>query len=98
MTGIQLYSLNGGSTYDLLLKPSLVLGETTPQNQTLLLATHKGEWKERPMVGVGLADIINDHDLAGWRRLITEQFEMDGQCIDTLKIDSAGLTLEAHYK
>ncbi len=98
MTGIQLYSPDGGSTYDLLLKPSLTLGETTPQNQTLLLATHKGEWKEQPMVGVGLEDIVNDHDYAGWRRLIAEQFEMDGQRIDTLKIDSQGLTLEAHYK
>lgn len=97
MTGIQLYS-DDGQRYDLLLRPHITLGETTAQNQALILATRKGEWKESPLLGVGLEDIVNDHDFSGWKRLIAEQLEMDGQQIDLLTIDGKGLRLEAHYK
>ncbi len=98
MTALQLYSPDSGSTYDLLLEPSLTLGEATAQNQALILATCKGEWKENPLLGAGLKDIVNDHDFAGWKRTIAEQLEQDGQQIDLLTIDSTGMTLEAHYK
>ncbi len=97
MIGIQLHSRDE-QTYDLLLQPHLTLGETTAQNQALILATRKGEWKENPLLGAGLEDIVNDHDFSGWKRLIAEQLEQDGQQIDLLAIDSTGLTLEAHYK
>ncbi|MGM9817722.1 MAG: hypothetical protein ACI30B_01910 [Paludibacteraceae bacterium] len=94
MTGLQL-----NADYDLLVKNGrMVLGETTPQNQALILGTHKGEWKESPLLGVGLSDVVNDHDWNGWKRTITEQFEMDGQRIDRLEISEKGLTLEAKYK
>ncbi len=35
----------------------LVLGDTTLQNQALILQSQKGEWKEHPMVGCGIGDM-----------------------------------------
>jgi len=94
MRGIQLHT-----DYDLLIvNGAMQLGETTPQNQALILGAQKGEFKELPLLGVGLADIVNDHDFAAWKREITEQLERDGQRIDKLEINSQGLTLEAKYK
>lgn len=94
MKGIQLHT-----DYDLLIvNGALQLGETTPQNQALILGANKGEFKELPMLGVGLADIVNDNDFDSWKREITEQLERDGQRIEKLNINSQGLTLEAHYK
>lgn len=75
----------------------LFVAETTPQNQAFLLVAHKGEFKENPTVGVGVADMLNDHDFAHWRRLITAEFERDGQTIDKLVLNEKGLTIEAHY-
>ena len=40
-----------------------VIGDSTMQNQYLILATHKGEWKENPYVGAGLEDMIGDDDV-----------------------------------
>lgn len=99
MIGVQCTEGDGGVGYDLLVKNGkLSIGDTTSQNQALLLMSHKGDFKADPTVGVGLTDIVNDHDFASWSRSITEQFEADGQRIDKLSIDSKGITLSATYK
>ena len=74
------------------------LAETTAQNQTLILVANKGDFKEHPLLGVGISGIVNDNDYGFWERQITEQLEADGQQIDKLEITSKGLTLEAEYK
>ncbi len=106
MTGIQLISSATG--YDLAMNvqrdnqgkvvSGLVLGETTHQNQALILTAHKGEFKEHPTLGVGLQDIINDHDMTMWKRLITDELEKDGMRVDKLTLTEDGLHLEAVYK
>ncbi len=76
---------------------TLAIGPVTSQNQALILATHMGEWKESPTMGVGLADIAYDHQLEAWRRRITEAFEADGMRIDRLALTTESLTIEADY-
>ncbi len=108
MTGIALTINEAGTGYDLKLDirrdttgkivQGMVLEETTPQNQTMILVANPGEFKEHPAWGVGLGNIINDHDLAAWRRKIREQIEADGQRITTLELTEKGLKLEAQYK
>ena len=94
MIGLQL-----NSDYDLLIENgTLTLGETTPQNQAVILDAHKGEIKEYPLLGVGLSDIVNDHDFNAWKREITEQLELDGQRIEKLELSESVLTLTAVYK
>lgn len=107
MTGIQATLSPDRRGYDLLLDvrrdtqgritQGICLSEATPQNQAFLLVAHKGEFKEHPTIGVGMADMLNDHDFAYWRRLITYEFERDGQTIDRLELNDKGLTIEAHY-
>lgn len=107
MTGIECILSDDQRGYDLavdvrrdalgLITQGLFTGETTPQNQAFLLVAHKGEFKENPTIGVGLSDILNDHDFAYWRRLIAIEFERDGQTIDKLVLNEKGLTIEAHY-
>ncbi len=76
MVGMQLTSSNGG--YDVAIVGSgMILGETTPQNQAVILTAHKGEFKEFPTMGVGIDDIANDHDFESWKRLITSELEGD---------------------
>lgn len=75
----------------------LKIGDIMRQNQALIMVMHKGELKENPSVGVGISDIINDHQLDKWRAEIREQLEMDGQKVDSVKLDNYGLTIEAEY-
>lgn len=97
MTGIELHVAE--QTYDLrIVDGRISLAETTPQNQTLILVAHKGEFKEHPMVGVGIADMVNDHDFSLWKREITNQLELDGQRVNKLNITSKGIELDAEYQ
>lgn len=99
MIGIALIPNADGSAYDLdLSRGGMTLMEVTHQNQAMLLAAQPGEYKEYPAVGVGIKDMLLDHNERGWRRRIAEQLEADGQRIKRLEITSEGIDLEAEYK
>jgi hypothetical protein len=75
----------------------LTLGETLPQNQALILTLHQGELKEAPAVGCGISDMLLDNQPLYWRARIREQLEMDGQTVDSVKITTSGISIDAHY-
>lgn len=87
--------------YGLMTDPAahdLVAGDTTLQNQALILVSHKGEWKERPMVGCGIGDMANDDDTNAWRRAIREELARDGMRVRSLKIDGENIVIDADYE
>ncbi len=75
----------------------LAIGDILRQNQALILALHKGELKERPSTGCGIADMLLDNDPLYWRSLVREQLEMDGQKVDKVGITKTGIVIEATY-
>ena len=88
-------------SYDLATDPTthdLVLGDTTLQNQALILQAQKGEWKEHPMVGCGIGDMANDDDTNAWRRAIREELARDGMKVRNLKIEENNITIDADYE
>ena len=93
MTGIQI-----GDDYDMVVKDgSLLVGDTTAQNQAVIIASHKGEFKEQPSVGVGISDMLLDHDSLAWRQEIREQLEIDGQTVNKITVTKTGITVDANY-
>ena len=54
--------------------------------------------KQFPMLGAGINDIINDHDLSAWKRTITETLEADGQLVNKVDISGGQLTIDSKYK
>ena len=88
-------------SYDLAINPAthdLVLGDTTLQNQALILQSQKGEWKEHPMVGCGIGDMANDDDTTAWRRAIREELARDGMKVRNLRIEENNITIDADYE
>lgn len=75
----------------------LVLGETLPQNQALILQLHKGELKDDVSVGVGIADMLLDNDALAWRSEIREQMEMDGQTVASVVIEKDRVIINSKY-
>lgn len=98
MTGIRLIQDSDGNVDLELSGGQMAVGDVTGQNQYLLLYSHKGDWKEHPALGAGIADIANDHDLHHWERLIAKNLEADGLTIETLKLTTDKLTLKARYR
>lgn len=79
------------------IEEGLRVGDVLRQNQALILTLHKGELKERPMVGVGLSDMLLDNDPMYWRSTIREQLELDGQTVGSVKVTTKGVRIEAEY-
>ena len=75
----------------------LQLGETTPQNQAIIIQSHKGELKENPALGVGISDMLLDNDPLSWRVRIREALELDGEVVESIKITSSEVQINAHY-
>ncbi len=75
----------------------LVVGDILRQNQALILVLHKGELKSDPSVGVGLSDMLLDHDLLTWKREIREQMELDGQTVGNVSIDNDKIVIDSEY-
>ena len=98
MKGLRLIQDGNGQVDLELAGGGMAVGEVTEQNQYLLLKTHAGEWKESPLVGVGIDDVVNDHDLERWERAISEALEGDGQMIEKLELTTERLTIIARYK
>lgn len=78
----------------------LALGDTMAQNQYLILMSQKGEVKEHPTLGVGIADMLNDNDVLSWKRKVRVGLQADGMEVDKLDIDSDGhiKDLSAKYR
>lgn len=101
MTGIQL------TDYDLAVKVErdssgkilngMVVGDVLHQNQAVILSIRKGELKENPSVGVGLADMLLEHDLAAIQNEIRQQLEMDGQKVSMVRVTHQEVIINAKY-
>lgn len=74
------------------------VGDVTLQNQALIIASQKGEWKENPMLGCGIDDMANDETTAGWQRSIREELERDGLSVSKIKINNGLIEIEAQYE
>lgn len=77
----------------------LVIGNTTYQNQAVILQALKGELKEYPVMGVGISDMVCDNEATGWKREIALQLELDGMAVNDVEIDlnNSKLTIDAEY-
>ena len=82
-----------------LIAGGLEIGRTTYQNQAVILQAHKGEFKEYPLLGAGISDILGDDEITAWKREISLQLESDGMTINTVEIDTVKnkVTIDAEY-
>lgn len=73
-------------------------GESTLQNQTLILIAHQGEFKQTPEIGVGIQDLLLSDELLEYRHRIRNHFAMDKLRIKELELYEIGnLKINASY-
>ena len=75
-----------------------VAGESLGQAEQLLLLTGKGEWKQTPTAGVGLADYVEGHSESDMCREIRQQMEMDGIRVRRLTLTDGKLEVDSEWK
>lgn len=73
-----------------------VVGESTLQNQSLILVANTGDLKESPMLGVGIDNCILDSDMRDCEYEIRKQFTLDGMKVKKLNLKKC--IIEAEYE
>lgn len=74
------------------------LGYSDNQQQKLILSTNKGDWKEYPILGVGIEDILDNDNYVGVLIEIKKQLQYDGMNVNNVKFEENGkITIEGNY-
>ncbi len=94
MKGIRLIQDDSGAVDIELDGGTMATGETQFQEEYLVLASQKGEWKEHPLVGVGVADMVGDEDLRYWKREIMENLARVGIKIKGVSLNNGQLEIK----
>lgn len=77
----------------------LVVGEVTAQNQRTILMAEKGEIKEAPLMGVGVASFLDDDNSDRLFREIRMQLKADRQDVKQIRFSATGqLEINAGYE
>jgi len=93
MKGIQLIE-NSGDVDLNVAEGTMAVEETQAQEEYLVLVTQRGEWKENPLVGVGVSGMVGDEDLRYWKREITENLARVGIKIKGVSLKNGILELK----
>ena len=74
------------------------IGYSDNQQQMAILTTDKGEWKERPEVGVGIAQMLADDLYTEMLIEVKKQLEYDGMQINDVALQEGGkLLIDGQY-
>ena len=81
-----------------LLAGDFEVGHSDNQQQKAILTTEKGEWKEHPEVGVGIAQMLADDLYTEVLIEIKKQLEYDGMQINDVALQKGGkLLIDGQY-
>lgn len=81
-----------------LLAGDFEVGHSDNQQQKAILTTEKGEWKEHPEVGVGIAQMLADDLYTEVLIEIKKQLEYDGMQINDVALKEGGkLLIDGQY-
>lgn len=73
-------------------------GDVTVQNVNAILKGQPGEFKEVPTVGVGIDNMLLDHDYLLYKHKIRQQLTAEGMQINSLEIVNQDIDINANYK
>ncbi len=75
------------------------IGDATLQHQHHILIAQKGEFKEAPEIGVGIANMLLDENPRKILTQIRRNFEYDGMKVNSLEFNEKGnIVVDAPYK
>lgn len=75
----------------------MIIGDVLHQNQAIILSMRKGDLKENPSIGVGLSDLLLDHNMLSIRSEIRQQLEQDGQTVNSVMVSKSSIAIDAKY-
>lgn len=87
----EVYDILSDDSNDLIIKDGdFLIGESTRQHKKDLLLAQKGEYKQSPGTGIGIADFLEDDNFAGIDVEIQKQYELDGMKVNSIAVYNDG--------
>jgi uncharacterized protein YjgD (DUF1641 family) len=84
---------------DLLIEnDGMQFGDVVKQNQKIILLAEKGELKNNPLSGVGIASFLDDDDISELLREVRTNLRRAGQTVTKCMFDNGNLIIEAKYR
>jgi hypothetical protein len=75
-----------------------VIADATLQHQEHIIIAQKGEYKEHPEIGVGIANMVLDENPRKILTQIRRNFEYDGMKVNSLDFTDNSIKIDAPYK
>lgn len=76
----------------------LHVGDVTQQNAKTILYMQPGELKSHPTVGVGINNMLLDHEFLLYKHKIRQQLVADGMRVKKVEINGQNVEIHASYK
>lgn len=76
----------------------LIYSDSKEQHQKDILLADKGHYKERPEIGVGTINFINDNNPENFLRSVRKELSKDGMKVRQVRIKQGKLTIDADYE
>ena len=83
---------------DIDLSSGVQVVESTNQHKYDILKASQGDFKQSPLVGVGLIRYINSEDGDMMLRDISRQMQQDGMRVDEVRFENGDLIINGKYK
>jgi len=71
-----------------------VFGYSDDQHIEDILKSAPGDWKEHPLVGASIGDLLNGELTEGDRNRIKLQLQADGYKMNSIKVDNGNIILD----
>ena len=76
---------------------SVNIGDVQPQNQSLIVLSNPGEWKQFPELGVGIESWLLDENPGNLQSEIKRQLKSDDFDVRSVSLKNGLLTIDAEY-
>lgn len=77
---------------------SVVIGSNILQSQRIIIEAAKGEIKEDPLLGAGIAQYLDDDDPAEMLREVRVNLRRDGQKVKICRMNGDELQISSKYE
>jgi glutathione synthase/RimK-type ligase-like ATP-grasp enzyme len=76
----------------------VVVGDAVVLHQLDIIVAHKGEWKQNPLTGAGIAQFLDDDETEELLRTVRKELTLDGMTVSKVSIVNEELQVSAAYE
>ncbi len=96
----EVFDILSDESGDLMIKNGdFVIGESSLQHIHDIVIAEKGEYKQYPMLGVGIRqELLSNTTEVELKHMIRKELELDGMTVEQIKFNHGEIDIDAYYE